>query len=145
VRALKAPVFDGAKVILITVPHRTYDAVRVEKEMTGRFAPLGIDLWSPEELEKIATQGFSTLNCNDFDNRLSKMFAAESFGSPLLMQDFCQKWCKDQGVVDSASGRSLELPGGEYFIDHSVQAAKSAFDRIVTGPSQRTDRKRRKY
>ena len=36
VRALKSLVYAGHPVILIAIPHRRYDAVRVEKEMTGR-------------------------------------------------------------------------------------------------------------
>lgn len=35
VRGLKDLVFDGVGVILLAVPHRAYDVVRVEKEMTG--------------------------------------------------------------------------------------------------------------
>ena len=145
VRSLKAPVFEGAKIILVTVPHRTYDAVRVEKEMTGRFSPLGIGLWDQSELEKIAVQGFSKLNCDDTDSRVTKKLAVESFGNPLLMQDFCQKWCLEQGVVDSEHGRLLEVPTDEFFVNLTKDAAKSAFDRIVIGPSQRSDRIRRRY
>ena len=36
VRNLKDLIFDGLPVILASVPHRAYDAVRVEREMTGR-------------------------------------------------------------------------------------------------------------
>lgn len=42
VRALKSPVFDGLPVILIAIPHRRYDALKVEKEMTGRLHPVEI-------------------------------------------------------------------------------------------------------
>lgn len=42
VRALKALIFAGKPVILIAIPHRRYDAVRVEKEMTGRVQDVPI-------------------------------------------------------------------------------------------------------
>ena len=45
VRGLKAPIFDGTRVIVASVPHRAYDSVRVEKEMTGRVEPLFIPIW----------------------------------------------------------------------------------------------------
>jgi hypothetical protein len=37
VRALKGGVLEGLKVILLAVPHRSYDAIEVENEMTGRY------------------------------------------------------------------------------------------------------------
>jgi len=49
VRGLKDLVFQGLGVVLAAVPHRAYDAVRVEKEMTGRVVQLPIDFWSEEE------------------------------------------------------------------------------------------------
>ena len=40
VRALKPLIFDELPVVLIAIPHRRYDALKVEKEMTGRISPL---------------------------------------------------------------------------------------------------------
>ncbi|HAN6235178.1 TPA: AAA family ATPase, partial [Escherichia coli] len=37
IRAIKPLVFDGVPVVLIAIPHRRYDAVKVEKEITGRL------------------------------------------------------------------------------------------------------------
>lgn len=62
VRALKEPVFEGVAVILASVPHRAFDAVRMEKEMTGRVEQLRIAFWAPEELHGIAKQGVDALN-----------------------------------------------------------------------------------
>lgn len=62
VRGLKPLVFKGLRVIIASVPHRAFDAVRVEKEMTGRVEQLQIPLWRDEELQGIATRGFSELN-----------------------------------------------------------------------------------
>jgi hypothetical protein len=40
VRGLKELVFEGLPVVLASVPHRAFDAVRVEKEMTGTRSPI---------------------------------------------------------------------------------------------------------
>lgn len=81
------------RVIIIAVPHRAYDALKVETEMTGRVTQLSIKLWELEELKQIAYSGFKELNVNSSDEIIS-MFAKESFGSPNLMQEFCLRLCK---------------------------------------------------
>jgi hypothetical protein len=50
VRSLKDLVFDGLRVIVIAVPHRAYDVVRVEREMTGRVQQVSVGFWSEDEL-----------------------------------------------------------------------------------------------
>lgn len=42
VRALKPLVFEGHPVILIAIPHRRYDVVKVEREMTGRLETIEV-------------------------------------------------------------------------------------------------------
>jgi hypothetical protein len=42
VRFLKSLVFEGLPVIFVSVPHRAYDAVKVETEMTGRLKVLEV-------------------------------------------------------------------------------------------------------
>ena len=55
VRSLKDPIFNGVPVIVVAVPHRAYDPVRIETEMTGRVEQLPIAFWSGEELRLIPT------------------------------------------------------------------------------------------
>lgn len=42
VRAVKALIFDGIPVIFIAIPHRRLDAVKVEREMTGRIKTINV-------------------------------------------------------------------------------------------------------
>ena len=56
IRALKPLVFDGLPVVIIAIPHRRYDALKVEKEMTGRISPIDIPTWSDTELQFISAQ-----------------------------------------------------------------------------------------
>ncbi len=88
VRGLKELVFEGLRVVFASVPHRAFDVVRVEKEMTGRVEQLPIEFWSDSELQGIAVKGFEALNVNATDD-LTTRLATESFGSPHLMQEFC--------------------------------------------------------
>ena len=61
VRALKGLIFDGLPVVVIAIPHKQYDAVRVEKEMAGRFHLIKVPEWTIEELEFIPHRGFDIL------------------------------------------------------------------------------------
>jgi hypothetical protein len=145
VRALKESIFSGLRVIFASVPHRAFDVVRVEKEMTGRVEQLPIEFWSHAELEGIAVKGFEALNINASDSPRSRL-ANESFGSPHLMQDFCLSLCKLRGVR-SASSDPIRLDPPDdwrsFFTSRANTASKSAFDLLKQGPRQRTDRKER--
>ena len=58
VRGLKDLVFLGSPIIVIAVPHRAYDVVRIEKEMNGRVQHLPVEFWSNDELLGIAEKAF---------------------------------------------------------------------------------------
>lgn len=146
VRGLKDLVFDGLGVILASVPHRAFDAVRVEKEMTGRVTHLNIDPWSESELMEIARLGFDALNVVDPGDDLARRLARESFASPHLMQEFCKRLCRANGVEQSREDPVLlAAPADwrEFFEQTAVDTAKTAFDLLRTGPRQRTDRMKR--
>lgn len=142
IRALKEPVFDGLAVIVVSVPHRAYDAVRVEKEMTGRVEQLQIDFWSEGELLGIASSGFDALNLLDPSGELGRRLAKESFSSPHLMQDFCLQLVKAQGIrLRLEAPTRLAVPDWQpFFSSRASAASKSAFDLLARGPRQRTDR-----
>jgi CBS domain-containing protein len=141
VRNIKELVFDGVPFILASVPHRAYDAVRVEKEMTGRVEQLQIDFWSHDELLGIAQEGFRALNVVD-DDGLADRLGHESFHSPHLMQDFCLQLSRTNHVARTeAVSRTLLAPDWKpFFSDRASNASKAAFDLLARGPRQRTDR-----
>lgn len=145
VRGVKDLVFDGLGVILASVPHRAFDAVRVEKEMTGRVTHLNVAAWTDTELVEIARLGFAALNVLD-NHHLARRLAHESFASPHLMQEFCRRLCRLNGVDSThESGLSLVAPPDWrlFFEETAVDTAKNAFDLLRTGPRQRTDRIKR--
>lgn len=146
VRGLKDLVFDGLAVILASVPHRAFDAVRVEKEMTGRVTHLNVTAWSEDELMEISRLGFNALHVADPDSKLAARLAAESFASPHLMQEFCKRLCRMNGINEERDELSpLTAPANweVFFKETAVDTAKAAFDLLRTGPRQRSDRMKR--
>jgi hypothetical protein len=144
VRGLRSVIFEGVPVILLAVPHRVYDAVRAEPEMTGRVVPLTSPFWSADDLTAIAELGFDALNVRASERDMRRM-VAESFGSPFLMQEFCLEFCKANGVREQqATPLELSAPKWEpFFKARAAGTAKGEFDRLARGPRERTKRKER--
>jgi hypothetical protein len=146
VRALKPLIFDGLPTIIIAIPHRRYDALKVEKEMTGRILPVNIPVWSNEELRFIVQTGFALLNYNAPDDVCGRL-EEQSIGSPHLMQDFCRTTCRLLGVQRSAT--KIELAISDEHLDsvfHELadSIGRPIFEKLARGPRQRTDRLARK-
>lgn len=146
VRSLKQLIFEGLRVVILAVPHRAYDALKVETEMTGRVVQLQIALWSKNELEQIGFTGFKELNivC---DPNILELFAEESFGSPNLMQEFCNRLCKINGIKYSLEvSQEIFLNDKNAFFAEIVNSvtSKVAYERLAKGPRQRADRLQRK-
>lgn len=145
VRSLKDPIFEGLPIILITVPHRAFDVMRVEKEMTGRVKQLQIPAWQTSELERIAELGFKALNVHCEPSLIKKM-TREAFESPHLMQDFCAALCRANGVRETQTEvLKLQEPHDwqTFLRNMASDTSKLAFERLAIGPRQRTDRIRR--
>lgn len=147
IRALKDPVFEGLRVIIIAVPHRAYDTVKVENEMTGRVSHLQIPLWTHEELMEIPSKGFPELNALCPEATITQ-FTKESFGSPHLIQEFCLRLCLDNELRETAVTPIFILEPGDYsgfFQRIALSASKLAFESLAKGPRQRTDRVERDF
>lgn len=147
VRGVKDLVYEGVPFIFIAVPHRSYDVIRAEKEMQGRVEDLRISLWEQRELEDIATRGFDALNL-ECPKELAERMAAESYGSPLLMQNFCLKICKANGIAETLAERNiLSVPDDLDPFFRSVAddgEGDDTYRRLAQGPRQRADRIRRR-
>jgi hypothetical protein len=147
VLGLKDLVFEGLPVIVAAVPHRAYDAVRVEKEMTGRVEPLEVGNWIEDDLMEIAERGFRELHFEDSDKQIAERLANESFGSPHLMQTHCLAISRDAvgSGVDDSGAVVLKAPDWRpFFAAQAAATSKTAFDLLKQGPRQRTDRIARK-
>lgn len=142
VRALKPLIFDGLPVVIIAIPHRRYDALKVEKEMTGRISPIQIPSWSETELSFIPATGFGLLNY-EISREMKARLAAESIGSPHLMQDFCRSVCRTIHVEISGTRQQLGIPSAtieETFKEVAETIGRPIFEKLARGPRARTDR-----
>jgi hypothetical protein len=145
IRALKPLVFNGLPVAIIAIPHRRYDALKVEKEMTGRISRIDIPIWSFEELYFIPENGFRLLNAN-LSREVCHRLAQEAIGSPHLMQDFCRGICKLLGITQSQEHINLAVTEAQLesvFRDVAETIGRPIFEKLARGPRQRTDRVRR--
>lgn len=140
VRALKPIIFNGVSVVLIAIPHRRYDAVRVEKEITGRVINIEVPSWSEEELVRIPNIGFPLLNA-ELNETECNNFAKEAYGSPHLMQEFCQRCSYDNGLSETAL-KKMYINKIDNNLYHSVAigTSKVIYDKLSKGPRQRADR-----
>lgn len=146
VRALKQLIFDGLPVVVIAIPHRRYDAMKVEREMTGRVFPIQIPAWDGEELAFIPRTGFGLLN-HVVDGTIRDRLVSESIGSPHLMQDFCRTLCKRQQLKAAGQQEALTVAVDELnavFGDVAETIGRPIFEKLARGPRQRSDRMIRK-
>ena len=140
IRALKPLVFEGYPVILIAIPHRRYDAVKVEREMTGRLEPITVPAWSEEELEEIPKIGFPLLNVEVSDKVVTRL-VSEAYGSPHLMQEFCRELARIHNVEETAVNTvRISAITTNLFSQLAEGTGKVIFDKLSKGPRQRTDR-----
>lgn len=147
VRALKALIFDGNPVILIAIPHRRYDAVRVEKEMTGRVQEVPISYWTEDELAHIPSKGFPILNVQTTGHIVEK-FVSECLSSPHLMQEFCRQLCEENGIEETQEAGFVLQPKqsvNRLFERVAADTSKTVFERLAKGPRQRSDRNQRQF
>ncbi len=85
---LKEVIRSGFKAVVISLPYRSDDAIRLNPDLTGRISIIEIEPWKREELVRIANKGFSELNMTVEERLMAKM-AEESIHSPQLMQSIC--------------------------------------------------------
>lgn len=111
VRSLKTAVFEGLTVILLAVPHRSYDPADVEGEVEGRLYNVNIPNWDEDDLLQIVDKGFAALQM-DVPRPVRRKIAEDAFGSPLLVQDICRKLCDLAGQqvwkIESISNTELK-------------------------------------
>lgn len=142
VRALKPLVFEGLPVVIIAIPHRRYDALKVEKEMTGRISPIEIQPWSESELRFIPQTGFELLNC-ECAGPIYARVASEAIGSPHLMQDFCRGISKLRALEHRSRHQIIDIGVSDLesvFRDVAETIGRPIFEKLARGPRQRTDR-----
>ena len=87
-RTLKTELFHGLKAVILSLPHRSDEAIILNPDLIGRTTSIEIPLWTTNELKEIAVKGFTLLNVPVSDECIN-LLAQESISSPQLMQDNC--------------------------------------------------------
>ena len=140
VRALKPLVFRGFPVILIAIPHRRFDAIKVEREITGRVFNVEVPYWENDELAEIPNLGFPLLNVVVSDH-VTEQFAKEAFGSPHLMQEFCRQLCRDSEIKETVTPEVNLYGVPEGLFERVAEGTgRTVFEKLAQGPRQRSDR-----
>lgn len=144
IQALKAPIFKGLSVIFLAVPHRAFDPITVEDEMSGRFRHIPIPAWTPDDLVLIPQRGFDALHVV-VPRELQDRICAESFANPLLVQEICSDLCASAGIFERCEAPTSIDPALLEPTLASVAESKGfpKYRKLREGPQARTDRQAR--
>jgi len=129
-------------VVILAIPHKRYDALRVEREMTGRIKQIQVPGWEKDELIKIAKKGFPLLNI-EISRKIETRISEEALGSPHLMQDFCREICHSKKIQETSKNKVIldeDVKLNDIFIDVAQTTGRTMFEKLKRGPRQRSDR-----
>lgn len=145
VRHIKGPIFNGLRVVLLSVAHRTFDVIKAETELTGRFMSVSVPEWSKEDLRLIPEKGFAALNIN-CPSSIIEHLTEECQSSPFIMQKLCWDICFDLDV-ELPSPHPIAVPKTINLAELYIRIAKDSglpiYERLVAGPQIRKDRIKR--
>lgn len=126
--------------VLLAIPHRRYDAIRVEQEINGRVLQIEIPPWSIDDLRLIPWLGFKALHA-ELAEPIVTSLAAEAVGSPHLAQEFCQQMCRQldltQTLLIKRTYALEEIDLHSVFRDVARNASRTVFDGLAKGRSGR--------
>lgn len=139
-RNVKGAVFSGLKVVLLSVTHRVFDAIKAENELTGRITSVTLPEWEADDLRKIPVIGLKALGAI-CPPPLLEVLCEECQNNPFLLQKFCWELCFDSDIDEARALR-------RYTIDESydskamfVRIAKDAglpiYQKLSAGPQSR--------
>lgn len=89
---LKDAIRRELKVVVVSLPHRSDDAIRQNADLSGRLSLINIEAWKKEDLKEIALKGFKQLNMSISEAAAEKL-SVECLTSPQLMQYICLGIC----------------------------------------------------
>lgn len=144
-RNVKGAVFNGLKVLLLSVTHRVFDAIKAESELTGRFTTVTLPQWIKQDLKQIPLKGFAALNVSASLPLLDTL-CEETQGNPFLMQTFCWEICFDSNIeAKKVFQQSIATP---YNINElckrlAINYGLPTYQQLVAGPQSRKLREKR--
>lgn len=145
-RNIKGPVFNGLKLVLLSVTHRGDDAVKAESELQGRVYSVVSPPWNVGDLKTIGDVGFSALNiiC---PARIINRLADEAQGSPFLMQKLCWEVCAGIGI-DARPDNPTPVSEQYDFVPICERLSRDfghpIYQKLEVGPQSRKSRRKRR-
>lgn len=139
-RTLKTELFHGLKAVILTLPHRSDDAIRLNPDLIGRTTVIDIAPWSLDELKKIAEKGFALLSFPITPDAIETL-ARESIASPQLMQENClslAEEAREENLSDVTAGllqRAFSMTAMNY--EYYRQPLQTALKGPAQGRKQR--------
>ncbi|MDO8875880.1 MAG: hypothetical protein Q8M24_18620 [Pseudolabrys sp.] len=145
-RNIKGPVFDGLKLVLLSVTHRGLDAVKAELELQGRVYSVVVPEWNPVDLTKIPQRGFHALNVQ-CPSGVAHRLTQECQQSPFLMQKLC--WEISAGIgVDTRSEKPVPIANSYDLVPIFQRLSKDfghpTYQKLEIGPQSRKTRIQKK-
>jgi hypothetical protein len=144
-RNIKGAVFNGLKVLLLSVTHRAFDAIKTETELTGRFTAITVPEWSTTDLKKIPEEGFLALNISCGTSTIARL-TEEAQESPFLIQKFCWEICYDLSILYRSS-TPVKLPDDYPLTSLYTRIAQDSglpiYQKLVAGPQAKKERLKR--
>jgi len=145
-RNVKGAVFNGLKVILLSVTHRVFDAIKAESELTGRFTAISLPHWTIDDLVQIPAKGFAELGTTCPESVI-KVLCDEAQENPFLMQKFCWEICFDLQIDHKKHIGIHTIPAGydviKMFRRLSQDAGLPIYQKLAAGPQSRKVRAKR--
>lgn len=101
---LKDAIGKEFRAIVISLPHKADEAIRLNPDLSGRISTINLKPWTNNDLKEIASMGFARLGivCDD---EIMNFLAEESLSSPQLIQSICLNIgliLQEQGPLNNA-------------------------------------------
>lgn len=143
-RVLKSEIFHGLKAVVVSLPHRSDDAIRLNPDLISRVRYIHIEPWTPEELRQIPKVGFDLLGIS-ISEPLLDLLARESITSPQLMQQNCLNLSftlhidEDPEVVKIEDSQAIREAFEETTRDY--ENYNTVIRKLIIGPPQGRDKR----
>jgi len=143
---LKDAIRKYFRTVVISLPHRSDDAIRKNPDLSGRLNLINIEPWNSDELREISVTGFEQLGV-DLDSSFAEDMAKESLFSPQLMQSICLNLCLlldiDNVAMPEKMDRSMLLKAYK-MTSLNLLSYREVARKLRSGPNTR-GQKRKSY
>ena len=144
-RQMKSAAYDGAVIVVVSLPHRGDDAVRSNPDLSGRVYSIDLGFWKPEDLMRIGAIGFPKVGLSLEEPALRRL-AEEALTSPQIMHTLCLETARELGTEEGSRIRAVRERDIDFgaVLDRSARSYvnETAATRLRQGPARRGQERR---